>query len=106
MSSGGSFTFDVSTCDGSLSATGMTDGQQPSHGSYSLTGQLDAAGTERVTYTNNGDGATSDSFYLLDEYNNQIVFNITINPSRTASISISPSSTNEDSGTALVYTVT
>ena len=106
VSSGGSFTFDVSTCDGSLSNTGMTDGQQPSHGSYSLTGQLDAAGTERVTYTNNGDGATSDSFYLLDEYNNQIVFNITINPSRTASISVSPSSTNEDSGTALVYTVT
>ncbi|WP_017170831.1 putative Ig domain-containing protein, partial [Xanthomonas phaseoli] len=105
VSSGGSVTFDVSDCDGPFNA-GMADGAQPSHGSYSLTGQLDSAGTERVTYTNNGDGATSDSFYLLDEDNNQVVFNITINPSRTASIAVSPSAANEDSGTSLVYTVT
>ena len=105
VNSGGSVTFDVSSCDGP-SNTGMTDGAQPSHGNYVLTGQLDAAGTERVTYNNNGDGATSDAFYLLDEDNNQVVFNITINPSRTASIAVSPSSANEDSGTAFVYTVT
>ncbi|WP_425510202.1 putative Ig domain-containing protein [Xanthomonas indica] len=105
VNSGGSVTFDVSNCDGP-SNTGMSDGAQPSHGNYVLTGQLDAAGTERVTYTNNGDGATSDSFYLLDEDNNQVVFNITVNPSRTASIAVSPSSANEDSGTAFVYTVT
>ncbi len=105
VSSGGSVTFDVSDCDGPFNA-GMADGAQPSHGSYSLTGQLDSAGTERVTYTNIGDGATSDSFYLLDEDNNQVVFNITINPSRTASIAVSPSAANEDSGTSLVYTVT
>nr|WP_242081595.1 putative Ig domain-containing protein [Xanthomonas indica] len=105
VNSGGSVTFDVSSCDGP-SNTGMSDGAQPSHGNYVLTGQLDAAGTERVTYTNNGDGATSDSFYLLDEDNNQVVFNITVNPSRTASIAVSPSSANEDSGTAFVYTVT
>ncbi|OQP77188.1 hemagglutinin [Xanthomonas phaseoli pv. syngonii LMG 9055] len=105
VSSGGSVVFDVSDCDGPFNA-GMADGAQPSHGSYSLTGQLDSAGTERVTYTNNGDGATSDSFYLLDEDNNQVVFNITINPSRTASIAVSPSAANENSGTAFVYTVT
>ncbi|MBB6368615.1 outer membrane autotransporter protein [Xanthomonas sacchari] len=105
VNSGGSVTFDVSSCDGP-SNTGMSDGAQPSHGNYVLTGQLDAAGTERVTYTNNGDGATSDSFYLLDEDNNQVVFNITVNPSRTASIAVSPSSANEDSGAAFVYTVT
>ncbi|WP_457922456.1 putative Ig domain-containing protein [Xanthomonas arboricola] len=59
-----------------------------------------------MTYTNNGDGATSDSFYLLDEDNNQIVFNITVNPSRTASIAVSPASRNEDSGASFTYTVT
>lgn len=102
---GQSVTFDVSNCDGPQNF-GMGDGAQPSHGSYSLTGQLDSAGTQRVTYTNNGDGATSDSFYILDEDNGQIVFNITINPTRQASIAVSPSSANEDSGTAFVYTVT
>ncbi|MBB4128700.1 uncharacterized protein YhjY with autotransporter beta-barrel domain [Xanthomonas translucens] len=105
INTGQSVTFDVSDCDGPFNG-GMSDGQQPTHGSYSLTGQLDGAGTERVTYTNNGDGATSDSFYLLDEDNNQVVFNITINPARQASIAVSPASANEDSGTALVYTVT
>lgn len=105
INSGQAVTFDVSSCDGPQNF-GMGDGAQPSHGSYSLTGQLDSAGTQRVTYTNNGDGATSDSFYLLDEDNGQIVFNITINPTRQASIAVSPSSANEDSGTAFVYTVT
>ncbi|WP_035226329.1 Calx-beta domain-containing protein [Paracidovorax oryzae] len=102
---GGATTFDVSNCDGP-SNTGMTDDSvPPAHGSYVLSGQS-GPGTQTVTYTNNGDGATSDSFYLLDEDNNQVVFNITINPSRTASITVSPSSANEDSGTAFVYTVT
>ncbi|MGV7204245.1 putative Ig domain-containing protein [Xanthomonas citri] len=105
VNSGGSVTFDVSNCDGPDNF-GMSDGAQPSHGSYVLTGQLDGAGTERVTYTNNGDGATSDSFYLLDQDNGQVVFNITINPSRTASIAVSPSAANEDSGMSFVYTVT
>ncbi|RJL89216.1 autotransporter domain-containing protein [Xanthomonas vasicola] len=105
VNSGGSVTFDVSSCDGPDNF-GMSDGAPPSHGSATLTGQLDGAGTERVTYTNNGDGATSDSFYLLDQDNNQVVFNITINPSRSASIAVSPSSANEDSGNSFVYTVT
>ncbi|WP_425520158.1 putative Ig domain-containing protein [Xanthomonas cannabis] len=105
VNSGGSVTFDVSACDGPNNF-GMADGAQPSHGNYVLTGQLDGAGTERVTYNNNGDGATSDAFYLLDEDNNQVVFNITINPSRTASIAVTPASRNEDSGASFVYTVT
>ncbi|OLP52322.1 beta strand repeat-containing protein [Allorhizobium taibaishanense] len=84
----------------------MSDGPQPSHGSYSVTGQLDGAGTERVTYTNNGDGATSDSFYLFDEYDNPIVFNITINPTLNATIAVSPATRNEDSGAPFTYTVT
>ncbi|OLG40041.1 hemagglutinin [Xanthomonas oryzae pv. oryzae] len=105
VNSGQSVTFDVTDCDGP-SDGGMTDPLVPaSHGSYVLSGQS-GPGTETVTYTNNGDGATSDSFYLLDENNNQVVFNITINPSRTASITVSPSSANEDSGTSFIYTVT
>lgn len=108
INSGQSVTFDVSNCDNPVDNFGMSDGSQPSHGSAVLTGQLDSAGTQRVTYTNNGDGATSDTFYLLDSETpaNQIVFNITINPTRQASIAVSPSSANEDSGTAFVYTVT
>ncbi|KAA8917981.1 autotransporter outer membrane beta-barrel domain-containing protein [Xanthomonas sontii] len=106
VQSGGQLTFDVTDCDGP-GGVGMTDvGSRPAHGSFVLTGQLDAAGTERLIYTNNGDGATSDTFYIEDDYGNQIVFNITINPSRSASITVSPSSANEDSGTPFVYTVT
>ncbi|WP_181901828.1 beta strand repeat-containing protein, partial [Xanthomonas arboricola] len=105
VNSGGSVSFEVGDCDGP-SNFGMTDpGVPPAHGTYSLPGQ-NPDSTEQVTYTNNGDGATSDSFYLLDEDNNQIVFNITVNPSRTASIAVSPSSRNEDSGAAFTYTVT
>ncbi|SOU08869.1 hemagglutinin [Xanthomonas arboricola pv. fragariae] len=105
VNSGGSVSFEVGDCDGP-SNIGMTDpGVPPAHGTYSLPGQ-NPDSTEQVTYTNNGDGATSDSFYLLDEDNNQIVFNITVNPSRTASIAVSPASRNEDSGAAFTYTVT
>ncbi|WP_430543087.1 putative Ig domain-containing protein [Xanthomonas sacchari] len=106
VQSGGQLTFDVTDCDGP-GGVGMTDvGSRPAHGSFVLTGQLDAAGTERLIYTNNGDGATSDTFYIEDDYGNQIVFNITITPARSASITVSPSSANEDSGTPFVYTVT
>ncbi|CAD1797665.1 autotransporter domain-containing protein [Xanthomonas euroxanthea] len=105
VNSGGSVSFEVGDCDGP-SNIGMTDpGVPPAHGTYSLPGQ-NPDSTEQVTYTNNGDGATSDSFYLLDEDNNQIVFNITVNPSRTASIAVSPASLNENSGAAFTYTVT
>ncbi|CAD7730939.1 hypothetical protein LMG31884_45510 [Xanthomonas hydrangeae] len=105
VNSGGSVSFEVGDCDGP-SNIGMTDpGVPPAHGTYSLPGQ-NPDSTEQVTYTNNGDGATSDSFYLLDEDNNQIVFNITVNPSRTASIAVSPASRNEDSGASFTYTVT
>nr|WP_324251942.1 putative Ig domain-containing protein [Xanthomonas arboricola] len=105
VNSGGSVSFEVGDCDGP-SNIGMTDpGVPPAHGTYSLPGQ-NPDSTEQVTYTNNGDGATSDSFYLLDEDNNQVVFNITVNPSRTASIAVSPASRNEDSGASFTYTVT
>ncbi|WP_425519283.1 putative Ig domain-containing protein [Xanthomonas cannabis] len=63
-------------------------------------------GTQTVTYTHGGNSATSDTFYLRDEDENVLTFNITINPSRTASIAVSPVNRSEDSGAAFVYTVT
>ncbi|WNH47040.1 putative Ig domain-containing protein [Xanthomonas hawaiiensis] len=113
INSGGSVTFDVSNCDGPSNG-GMGDdprnplpnnqGSSP-HGFINLSPQS-GQGTQTVTYTNNGDNATSDVFYLHDENEDVVTFNITINPTRTASIAVSPSSANEDSGTAFVYTVT
>ncbi len=105
INSGQSVTFEVGDCDGPSNFGMQTGSVSPSHGSYSLPGQ-NPDSTEQVTYTNNGDGATSDSFTLGDESGNQVVFNITINPTRQASIAVSPSSANEDSGTPFVYTVT
>lgn len=105
INSGGSVTFEVGDCDGPSDFGMQTGNVSPSHGSYSLPGQ-NPDSTEQVTYTNNGDGATSDTFTLGDEDGNQVVFNITINPSRQASIAVSPASANEDSGTPFVYTVT
>lgn len=96
INSGGSAEFDVSDCDGPDNF-GMADpGIPPSHGTYVLTGQLDPAGTERVIYTNNGDGATSDTFYIEDNESpaNRIVFNITINPNQPT-LSINDVSVNE-----------
>lgn len=102
---GGSVTIDVTDCDGA-SNFGMSDGAQPAHGNFILTGQLDGVGTERVTYNNNGDGAASDTFSLFDEDNNEIVFNITVISALSVGIAVSPSSRNEDSGGAFTYTVT
>ncbi|MCC4605685.1 putative Ig domain-containing protein [Xanthomonas campestris pv. parthenii] len=105
INSGGSWTFEVGDCDGPSNFGMQTGNVSPSHGSYSLPGQ-NPDSTEQVTYTNNGDGATSDTFTLGDEDGNQVVFNITINPTRQASIAVSPASANENSGTPFVYTVT
>ncbi|TQU07147.1 Calx-beta domain-containing protein, partial [Xanthomonas perforans] len=105
---GGSVQIDVTTCDG----TGVDDigvgwdGVQPPHGTLTVPNPSGAQGTQIVTYTHNGDSATSDTFPLEDGAGDTITVNITITPSRTASIAVSPSAANEDSGTSLVYTVT
>ncbi|WP_370677708.1 Calx-beta domain-containing protein [Pleomorphomonas sp. PLEO] len=106
VNQGGSVVFDVTNCDGPSNVGLGSDSSHPAHGTSSLSGQLDGAGTERVTYTHNGDTATSDSFYFFDEDGDTITFNITINPATSASIAVSPASRNEDSGAAFTYTVT
>lgn len=105
---GGSVQIDVTTCDG----TGVDDigvgwdGMQPPHGTLLVPSPSGAQGTQIITYTHNGDSATSDTFPLEDGAGDTITVNITITPGRTASIAVSPPSANEDSGTAFVYTVT
>ncbi|MCL1526428.1 putative Ig domain-containing protein [Xanthomonas nasturtii] len=110
----GSVTFDVSNCDGPSNIGMGDDPRNPldvngrgstTNGSIQLSPQS-GPGTQTVTYTHGGNSATSDTFYLRDEDENVLTFNITINPSRTASIAVSPASRNEDSGAAFVYTVT
>lgn len=108
VAQGGSVQIDVTTCDG----TGVDDigvgwnGVQPPHGTLVVPSPSGAQGTQIITYTHNGDSATSDTFPLEDGAGDTITVNITITPSRTASITVSPSSANEDSGTPFVYTVT
>ncbi|WP_425520907.1 putative Ig domain-containing protein [Xanthomonas hortorum] len=105
---GGSVQIDVTTCDG----TGADDigvgwnGVQPAHGTIVVPNPSGAQGTQIVTYTHNGDGATSDTFPLEDGRGDTITVNITITPSLSASIAVSPASRNEDSGAAFTYTVT
>jgi hypothetical protein len=102
---GGSVVIDVSNCDGQFDIGLGSDSNQPAHGTSVLSAQ-GAGGTQTVTYTHNGDSATSDSFYFFDEEGDTITFNITITPAITAGIAVSPSSRNEDSGAAFTYTVT
>jgi len=105
---GGSVQIDVTTCDG----TGADDigigwnGVQPPHGTLVVPNPSGAQGTQIITYTHNGDSATSDTFPLEDGAGDTITVNITITPALSASIAVSPSSANEDSGTVFTYTVT
>ncbi|MBB4594668.1 outer membrane autotransporter protein [Xanthomonas arboricola] len=114
INQGGSVTFDVSNCDGPSNIGMGDDPRNPldangrgstANGSIQLSFQS-GPGTQTVTYTHGGNSATSDTFYLRDEDENVLTFNITINPSRTASIAVSPVNRSEDSGAAFVYTVT
>ncbi len=102
---GGSVVIDVSNCDGPSNFGIGWDGIQPPHGTIVISAQS-GPGTQTVTYTHNGDSATSDTFPLEDENGDTITVNITITPARSASIAVSPSSRNEDSGASFTYTVT
>ncbi|WP_425612697.1 putative Ig domain-containing protein [Xanthomonas vesicatoria] len=102
---GNSVTIDVSNCDGPDNFGLGSDSSQPAHGTSVLSAQA-AGGAQTVTYTHNGDSATSDSFYYFDEEGDTITFNITITPALNASIAVNPASRNEDSGASFTYTVT
>ncbi len=93
---GGSVQIDVTTCDG----TGVDDigvgwnGVQPAHGTIVVPNPSGAQGTQIVTYTHNGDSATSDTFPLEDGRSDIITVNITITPSQPT-LSINDVSVNE-----------
>ncbi|BBK03070.1 hypothetical protein Xcc3_43770 [Xanthomonas campestris pv. campestris] len=93
---GGSVQIDVTTCDG----TGVDDigvgwnGVQPAHGTIVVPNPSGAQGTQIVTYTHNGDNATSDTFPLEDGRSDIITVNITITPSQPT-LSINDVSVNE-----------
>ena len=83
VASGASHLIDLSHC----SVFGLIDNNPtPAHGT--ITG-LDYNGNGLATYTNNGDGATSDFFTLLDDMGDEVRFTVTITPS-TSPIAVSP----------------
>ena len=89
MASGGSITIDASRCDG-FGLNPYPDtvppnlSSAPSHGNLSVNA---AAGT--ITYTNIGDGATSDSFVVTDASDVPFTVNVAISAT-TSSITVSP----------------
>jgi uncharacterized protein YhjY with autotransporter beta-barrel domain len=88
MASGGSISINAGTrCDDfGLNPYPSTGTTNPAHGSVSVDA---AAGI--ITYTNNGDGATSDSFVIADASANLFTVNVAIGAA-TSPITVSPAS--------------
>jgi uncharacterized protein YhjY with autotransporter beta-barrel domain len=87
MASGGSITIDASRCDAfGLNPYPGPGTTNPSHGSVSVD---TAAG--RITYTNNGDGAGSDSFVVVDASAIPFTVNVAIGLA-SSPITVSPAS--------------
>jgi len=87
MASGGTININASACDSAPGIVGIVGNPStPSHGSTSANSVTDI-----VTYTNNGDGATSDSFVFYDSNNTAITVNVSI-AAPTSSITVSPAS--------------
>ncbi|HUD40841.1 MAG TPA: IPTL-CTERM sorting domain-containing protein [Dokdonella sp.] len=89
VANGDSVPIDVSNCDGPLNIGVGDPGIPPTHGTYTVGPQTGPLGTQFVTYSHNGNSATSDSFYLEDEDGGRININITIGPP-TATIVVAP----------------
>jgi large repetitive protein len=76
VASGGSVNTDILDCS-TFGIDGVT--VEPSHGSLP---NVPPTGndTNLITYVNNGDGALSDTFTVLSDINDPVVFNVTIAP--------------------------
>ena len=105
ISRGGSATFDVSNCDGPSNVGVTVGGTQPSHGVVDYPGQA-AGGVEYITYTHNGDAATSDVFQTEDEDGNFVTFTITIVQNTPTVTAVSPTSGPSSGGNTVVLTGT
>lgn len=93
VASGGSVTsIDLAACDGpfNFGMGGPFSPNLPTHGTVNL-GPQSGPGNQFVTYTHNGDSATSDTFKLEDENGDLLTFNVTITPPASA-IVVSPAS--------------
>ncbi|MBW3497584.1 putative Ig domain-containing protein [Janthinobacterium sp. NKUCC08_JDC] len=78
VASGGSHIIDLSSCSG----FGLIDNNAtPLHGT--ITGLVNNS-DGIATYINNGDGALSDSFILLDEDSKEVTFTVTVAPAAAA----------------------
>jgi hypothetical protein len=92
MASGGSITITLGTLCDSFGLNPYPDATPPNTSTGPLHGTVSVqAGAGIVTYTNNGDGATSDSFVLTDASDHPFTINVTI-AAPTSPISVSPSS--------------
>lgn len=86
VASGGSHQINASSCDpfGTNPQSGVV---QPAHGHVTI----DNAAAGLLTYVNNGDGATSDTFTFQDASAGVVTVNVTITPA-TSPITVSPAS--------------
>ena len=85
VTSGGSYTLDVSSCTDGLGIDGIQS--NPAHGTLTVSAnQLD------ITYKNDGLGATSDSFVYLDDNSNPVTVNVTIGAGGPPPVTLSPTS--------------
>lgn len=80
VASGGNYHNDLVCSTNGLDGTWVA----PSHGTL-----LDPLIYNYADYTNNGDGALSDTFTVLDDSNGTIIFNVTVLPSASA-ITVTP----------------
>jgi uncharacterized protein YhjY with autotransporter beta-barrel domain len=88
VASGGTATVDLSGC----SQTGLGGmSVAPAHGSVPNVSPSTGNTTSLVTYVNNGDGALSDTFTILDDVNNTMVFTVTVLPA-SSPITVTPAS--------------
>jgi uncharacterized protein YhjY with autotransporter beta-barrel domain len=90
VNSNNSGTVDVFTCS-RFGIGGII--VAPSHGSLPGMDPVAGQGSTIITYVNNGDGATSDTFTLEDESNVPFVVNVTVN-APTTPLNMAPSSVN------------
>ncbi|MDX8450143.1 putative Ig domain-containing protein [Mesorhizobium sp. VK3C] len=84
VASGGSYQIDASSCD-PFGTNPQSDVVQPAHGHVTI----DNAAAGLLTYVNNGDGATTDSFTFEDASAGVVTVNVTITPA-TSPITVSP----------------
>ncbi|WP_233840197.1 autotransporter domain-containing protein [Dyella sp. 2HG41-7] len=85
VASGNQYVLDTSSCTDGLGIDSIQT--NPSHGTLSVSANL-----IDITYTNDGKGATSDSYVYLDDNNRPVTVNITIGTSSTTPVTVSPAS--------------